>query len=84
MYKTLLTSIEKNILVITINRPDKLNAINKDVMQELGEAFAELQSNPEIKSAIITGSGAKAFVAGADISQFTGLSVEEGMQVAQK
>lgn len=84
MYKTLLTSIEKNILVITINRPDKMNAINKDVMQELGEAIAELQSNPEIKSAIITGSGAKAFVAGADISQFTGLSVEEGMQVAQK
>jgi enoyl-CoA hydratase len=84
MYKTLLTSIEKNILVITINRPDKMNAINKDVMQELGEAIEELQSNPEIKSAIITGSGAKAFVAGADISQFTGLSVEEGMQVAQK
>jgi enoyl-CoA hydratase len=84
MYKTLLTSIEKNILVITINRPDKMNAINKDVMQELGEAIAELQSNPEIKSAIITGSGAKAFVAGADISQFTGLSVDEGMQVAQK
>jgi enoyl-CoA hydratase len=84
MYKTLLTSIEKNILVITINRPDKMNAINKDVMQELGEAIAELQSDPEIKSAIITGSGAKAFVAGADISQFTGLSVDEGMQVAQK
>jgi enoyl-CoA hydratase len=84
MYKTLLTSIEKNILVITINRPDKMNAINKDMMQELGEAIAELQSNPEIKSSIITGSGAKAFVAGADISQFTGLSVEEGMQVAQK
>lgn len=84
MYKTLLTSIEKNILVITINRPDKMNAINKDVMQELGEAIAELQTNPEIKSAIITGSGAKAFVAGADISQFIGLSVEEGMQVAQK
>lgn len=84
MYKTLLTSIEKSILVITINRPDKLNAINKDVMQELGEVIGELQSNPEIKSAVITGSGNKAFVAGADISQFTGLSVEEGMQVAQK
>ncbi|MGZ5246768.1 MAG: enoyl-CoA hydratase/isomerase family protein, partial [Flavitalea sp.] len=84
MYKTLLTSIEKNILVITINRPDKMNAINKDVMQELGEAIAELQSNSEIKSAVITGSGAKAFVAGADISQFTGLTVEEGMLVTQK
>lgn len=84
MYKTLLTSIEKSILVITINRPDKLNAINKDVMQELGEVIGELQSNPEIKSAVITGSGNKAFVAGADISQFTGLSVEEGMKVAQK
>ncbi|MGZ5245880.1 MAG: enoyl-CoA hydratase/isomerase family protein [Flavitalea sp.] len=84
MYKTLLTSIEKSILVITINRPDKMNAINKDVMQEIGEVIAELQSNPEIKSAIITGSGAKAFVAGADISQFTGLSVEEGMLVAKK
>lgn len=84
MYNTILTSIEKDILIITINRPDKMNAINSDVMRELGEAIADLQKNPNAKSAIITGAGPKAFVAGADIAQFTGLSVEEGMQLAQK
>ncbi len=84
MYNTLLTAIEKEILIITINRPDKMNAINSDVMRELGEVIADLQKNSNAKSAIITGAGPKAFVAGADIAQFTGLSVEEGMQLAQK
>jgi enoyl-CoA hydratase len=84
MYNTLLTAIEKEILIITINRPDKMNAINSDVMRELGEVIRDLQNNPNVKSAIITGAGPKAFVAGADIAQFTGLSVEEGMQLAQK
>ena len=84
MYQTLLVSTEEQICTITINRPDKLNAINKTVMSEIGQAVEEVIGNPEIKAAIITGSGAKAFVAGADISEFQGLSKEQGMALAQK
>jgi enoyl-CoA hydratase len=76
MYKTLLTSLQDNIFTITINRPDKLNAINETVMREIGEAVQEIYQNPDIKSAIITGSGEKAFVAGADISAFSGIRTQ--------
>lgn len=78
MYKTLLTELSDNILTVTIHRPDKLNALNKDVMSELGEVVSEIYNNAAIRSAILTGSGQKAFVAGADISEFLGLRVEEG------
>jgi enoyl-CoA hydratase len=84
MYQTLLTSMEDQIFIITVNRPDKLNAINSAVMSELGAAIDEVYSNAAIKSAIITGAGAKAFVAGADIAEFLGLSVEEGKALAKK
>ncbi len=83
-YKTLLTNLENNILVITINRPDKLNALNKEVIEELSMAIDELQSNAEARSAIITGAGEKSFVAGADITEFVGLSVQEGKALAQR
>ena len=83
MYQTLLTSLENNILLVTINRPDKLNAINKIVMQELGQVMDEINHNPEIRSVIITGAGPKSFVAGADISQFEGLSVDEGKALSK-
>lgn len=82
-YSTLLTSLEQNIFTITINRPDKLNALNKTVMSELDEAISELEKNAEIKAAIITGAGSKSFVAGADISEFAGLSGAEGMDLAR-
>ena len=83
MYQTLLTSLEENILTVTVNRPDKLNAINDLVMRELGQVVEEIYSNAEIRSAIITGSGAKAFVAGADISEFSG-GREDGTAMAKK
>ena len=84
MYKTLLTELSDDILTVTIHRPDKLNALNKDVMSELGEVVNEIYSNAAIRSAIITGSGQKAFVAGADISEFQGLTAEEGMALSSK
>lgn len=84
MYQSLLVSVENNICTITINRPDKLNALNKTVFDELNMALDEVYNNPEIKSAIITGSGAKAFVAGADISEFNGLSKQEAMALAKR
>jgi enoyl-CoA hydratase len=84
MYQSLLTSLENGIFIITINRPDKLNALNKIVMSELGEAMDEVYRNAAIKSVIITGSGQKAFVAGADISEFLGLKASEGIELARR
>lgn len=83
-YQTLLTTLENGIYTITINRPDKLNAINNQVMTDINNAVQEVYDNNEIRSAIITGAGPKAFVAGADISEFSSLSVEDGKAVAQK
>ena len=83
-YQTLLTSLENNIYTITINRPDKLNALNKNVIEELSVAIDEVYNNNEIRSAIITGAGPKAFVAGADISEFLSLDASGGKALAQK
>ena len=84
MYTTLKTSLEDGILTVTIDRPEKLNAINNDVMSELDLVVQEIYENDGIRSAVITGSGEKAFIAGADITQFQGLSVEEGRELAKK
>lgn len=84
MYHTLLTSLNNNVLTVTINRPDKLNALNKDVFTELNEVINEIEKNPETRSAIITGAGSKAFVAGADISEFGGLNKQEAIALAKR
>ena len=78
--------IEKhdNIAVVTINRPTKLNALNKATIEELHEGFKALNADASVKAIIVTGSGEKAFVAGADISEFAHFSVEEGGQLAAK
>lgn len=83
-YTTLLTSLENNILIVTINRPDKLNALNKDVLIDLNHLVDEIEATNEIKSVIITGSGNKAFVAGADISEFKSLNKDEAKTLAKK
>jgi len=84
MYQTLLVSLKNGIYTITINRPDKLNALNKDVFTDLNNALDEIESNPEIKSVIITGAGPKAFVAGADISEFNSLNKEQAKALAKR
>ncbi|HEX6847035.1 MAG TPA: enoyl-CoA hydratase-related protein [Chitinophagaceae bacterium] len=84
MYQTLLSSLENNVLTITINRPDKLNALNKDVFTDLDKALNDIEKNPEVKSVIITGAGPKAFVAGADISEFKGYSKTEAVAMAKR
>ena len=78
--------IEKldNIAIVTINRPTKLNALNKATIQELHDGFDQLNNDKEVKAIIVTGSGEKAFVAGADISEFAHFSVEEGGNLAAK
>jgi enoyl-CoA hydratase len=84
MYQTLLTTLEKGIFTITINRPDKLNALNKSVFDDLDAVITEVEGTVAIKAAIITGTGAKAFVAGADISEFTQLDGPQGMELARR
>lgn len=83
-YSTLLVDMENGICTITINRPDKLNALNKEVFNDLDKAIDEVNNNPAIKTAIITGAGPKAFVAGADISEFGGLNREQAMALAKR
>lgn len=72
------------LAIITIHRPKKLNALNKATIEELHKAIKELDKNPSVKVIIITGSGEKAFVAGADISEFANFSVENGAKLAAK
>lgn len=83
-YQTILTSLEDGIFTITIHRPDKLNALNRTVMQEIDAAMDEVYSNDAIKAVLFTGTGEKSFVAGADISEFVNLSREEGMLLAKR
>lgn len=83
-FQTITTATNNSICTITINRPDKLNALNKTVIEELSAAIDEVINDPAIKSAIITGSGARAFVAGADISEFASLNASGGKALAQK
>ena len=82
-FENLLVSKENSIGMITINRPKKLNALNIDTINELHNAFDTLDTDVSIKVIIVTGSGEKAFVAGADISEFAHFSVEEGAHLAR-
>jgi len=83
-YTTLLTQLENNILIVTINRPDKLNALNRDVFTDLSNMVDEIESNSNIKSAIVIGFGTKAFVAGADITEFNSLTLEEAKVLSKR
>ncbi len=67
-YQTLLFEVKDGVAVVTINRPDKLNALNDQVMAELADAAERIATDPAIRGAIVTGAGPKSFVAGADIS----------------
>ncbi len=77
-FENIVTATENNIQTITINRPDKLNALNKKTIDELHQAFDAAEKDTAVKVIIITGSGQKAFVAGADISEFASFTVEQG------
>lgn len=83
-FQTLFTKMEDHTLIITINRPEKLNALNSQVMQDLDAVFERVYKFPEIKSVIITGAGLKSFVAGADIKEFETLTQEEATALAKK
>jgi enoyl-CoA hydratase len=82
-YQYLLTETNEQILTITINRPDKLNALNRELLQEIKHAVTEAQANPGISGIILTGSGTKAFAAGADIAEFASYTPEQGKALAR-
>ena len=77
-----ITETPQGIALITINRPTKLNALNTATISELHNAFKAADENPDIRVIVLTGTGEKAFVAGADIAEFSEFSVEEGAQLA--
>lgn len=81
-YENIITETEGGIGTITINRPTKLNALNRATILELSEAFTALDEDAATKVIIVTGSGEKAFVAGADIAEFSEFTEEEGEQLA--
>jgi enoyl-CoA hydratase len=83
-FKNLLWEISDNILLLTINRADKLNALNSETILEIQAAFTEARKTPDLKGIIITGAGEKAFVAGADISEFSGINMENAKALAQR
>ena len=83
-YTNILSETDNGITLITINRPNKLNALNKATIEELHDAFKAANQDKNCKVIVVTGSGDKAFVAGADISEFADFDVENGGKLAAK
>lgn len=84
MYENLTTSIENRILTVTINRESKLNALNKATLNELHDALATALSDPAVGGIIVTGTGSKAFAAGADIAELKALDKVGGFNLAKE
>ena len=82
MYKNIISEKRDNILYLTINRPSQLNALNKETISELNKCLCTVSKDSSIRVIILTGSGDKAFVAGADIKEFAGFSIPQGMKLA--
>jgi enoyl-CoA hydratase len=76
-YEKIIFEVKEEIAVLTVNRPKKMNALNFQTMDEIQAAVAEVHADDSIRALIVTGSGDKAFVAGADISEFTELGLKE-------
>lgn len=83
-YDNILTESNDGIQKITINRPNQLNALNKATIEELGQALKAAEQDESIGVIILTGSGEKAFVAGADIKEFADFNIEQGKELSAK
>ncbi len=81
-YNNILTETKGQVEYITINRPKQLNALNSETIAELSEALKAAEANSDVRAIILTGSGEKAFVAGADIKEFAHFSIEEGRDLS--
>lgn len=84
MYKTLTYEKKENIGLLTINRPEKLNAISNELISELKKLLDEIENDEELRVLIITGAGDKAFVAGADIKELVGRDASQGRKVSKE
>ncbi|WP_018676005.1 enoyl-CoA hydratase/isomerase family protein [Riemerella columbina] len=82
-YPNLIIEIEDRIATITINRPQSLNALNAETIEALGQALGDLEQSPEVRVIVLTGSGEKSFVAGADIKEFSDFNTEKAEQLAR-
>ncbi len=82
-FENVLVSTEGHICYITVNRPHKLNALNRLTIRELSQAMKDASSSPEVRVIILTGAGEKSFVAGADISEFADFSDQEGQNLSE-
>ena len=83
-FQNLVLDYQDQTAILSINRPKKLNALNRETIQEIHQALSSLKEDEDVSVVIITGTGEKAFVAGADISEFADYSVEEGKDLAAK
>jgi enoyl-CoA hydratase len=83
-FENVLIELNDSLATVIINRPKKLNALNRATIKDLSKAFNALDKDKTIRAIILTGSGEKAFVAGADISEFANYSVKEGKELAAK
>ncbi|NUM31704.1 MAG: enoyl-CoA hydratase/isomerase family protein [Bacteroidetes bacterium] len=81
-YNNIITKQENNAFIITINRENKLNALNIETLQEIKHAVLSVQNNKEIRGIILTGKGNKAFAAGADIAEFKDFNDEQGTKMS--
>ncbi len=83
-YEYILSETTNGVNVITLNRPKQLNALNKQTIEELHNALSDARENEAVRVIVITGSGEKAFVAGADIKEFADFNVQQGTELAAK
>lgn len=83
-YENVVINHEEQYSIITINRPKQMNALNKQTIEELNTVLSELNADDNVRAVIITGSGEKAFVAGADIKEFANFNVSEGTELAAR
>lgn len=84
MYQNILTEIKEQIFYVTINREDKLNALNIQTLTDIKNAVLSIYDNHDVRGVIITGKGTKAFAAGADIAEFANFTVEEGTRMSEE
>jgi enoyl-CoA hydratase len=82
-YQNLLLDVQDGVALVTLNRPDKLNALNETTIRELGAVVSEIRARDDIRGAIFTGSGTKAFVAGADIAELAKMGPVDGVEVSR-
>ena len=84
IFKNLLTEQKDNFITVTINRPEKLNSLNGETLTELSTVFHQIQDSKEMRAAIVTGAGQKAFAAGADIKEIYDLDAKSGKEFSKK